>query len=71
MLISWVAVNNDPFEREWPEGSYRLVDGDPVPGPTLTVLTDEDSRFAGTIGDVVLLHRDTEGAGHGRERHAV
>ena len=71
VLISWVAVNNDPFEREWPEGSYRLVDGDPVPGPTLTVLTDEDSRFAGTIGDVVLLHRDTEGAGHDRERHSV
>ena len=71
VLISWIAVNNDPFERQWPEGGYRLVDGDPVPGPTLTVLLDEDSPFAGTIRDVVLLHRKTAGTEHERERRAV
>ena len=71
VLISWVAVNNDPFERQWPGTGYRLVDGEPVPGPTLTVLLDEDSPFAGTIGDVVLLHRKTEGAERDRDRHAV
>ena len=71
VLVSWVAVNNDPFERQWPESGYRLVDGEPVPGPTLTVLLDEDSPFAGTIRDVVLLHRRTTGAEQERERRAV
>ena len=71
VLISWIAVNNDPFERQWPESGYRLVDGEPVPGPTLTVLLDEDSPFAGMIRDVVLLHRKTKGAEHERERRAV
>ena len=71
VLISWIAVNNDPFERQWPEGAYRLVDGEPVSGPTLTVLLDEESPFAGTIRDVVLLHRKTTGAEHERERRAV
>ena len=68
VLISWVAINNDPFERQWPEGGYRLVDGKPVPGPTLTVLDDADSPYAGTIGDVVLLYRETRDAAHDRER---
>ena len=71
VLISWIAVNNDPFERQWLGGGYRLVDGEPVPGPTLTVLLDEESPFAGTIRDVVLLHRKTKGAEHERERRAV
>ena len=71
VLISWVAINNDPFERQWPEGGYRLVDGKPVPGPTLTVLDDAGSPYAGMIGDVVLLHRETRDAAHDRERRAV
>ena len=71
VLISWIAVNNDPFERQWPEGGYRFVDGEPVPGPTLTVLLDEESPFARTIRDVVLLHRKATGAEHERERCAV
>ena len=71
VLVSWIAVNNDPFERQWPESGYRLADGKPVPGPTLTVLLDEDSPFAGTISDVVLLHRKTTSAEHERERRAV
>lgn len=61
VLISWIAVNNDPFERQWPDDGYRVVDGEPVPGPTLTVLLDEDSPFASTIHDVVLLHTKTKG----------
>ncbi len=71
VLISWVAVNNDPFERQWGKSDYRLVDGEPVPGPTLTVLFDEDSPFAGEIREVVLLHRRTEGSEDERERRAV
>ena len=71
VLVSWIAVNNDPYEREWHQSAYRLVDGEPVPGPTLTVLLDGDSPFTGTIRDVVLLHRRTEGAEDERERRAV
>lgn len=71
VLISWVAINNDPFERQLPEGEFRLVNGEPVPGPTLTVLFDKRSPFAGTIHDVVLLHRRDANAEHERERHAV
>ena len=71
ILISWIAVNNDPFERERAGGGHRLVGGERVPGPTLTVLLDEASPFAGEIGEVVLLHRKTRGAEDERERRAV
>ena len=71
VLVSWIAVNNDPFERERPGGGHRLVGGEPVPGPTLTVLLDEMSPFAGEIGEAVLLHRKTRGAEDERERRAV
>ena len=47
VLISWVAVNNGPFEDRRPD----------VPGPTLTLLFDPDSPHKGQVGDVVLLHR--------------
>ena len=71
VLISWVAVNNDPFERQWGKGAYRLEDGEPVPGPTLTVLFDKDSLYANEISEVVLLHRRAEGAEDEREWRAV
>ena len=70
--MSWVAVNNDPFERQPPDGNFRMVDGEPVLGPTLTLLQDEDSSFAGTVGDVVLLHRKSnDTVKHEREHMAV
>ena len=71
VLITWVAVNNDPFERERETGEPRLVDGEPVAGPTLTLLCDEGSSYAGQVTDVVLLHRSPEGGGTTRERRAV
>ena len=71
VLISWVAVNNDPYERERGKMTYRLVDGKPVSGPTLTILFDEQSPYLGRISDVVLLHRKTDGPGAERERRAV
>ena len=71
VLISWVAVNNDPFEREWPRSDYRLVNGEPVPGPTLTLLLDEDFLSAGEIREVVLLYRKTGSTEDERERRAV
>ncbi|HHH29328.1 MAG TPA: hypothetical protein ENK57_13425 [Polyangiaceae bacterium] len=71
VLITWVAVNNDPFERERETGKPRLVNGEPVAGPTLTLLCDEESSYAGLVTDVVLLHRSPEGGGTTRERRAV
>ena len=71
VLISWIAVNNDPYERERGKMTYRLVDGKPVSGPTLTILFDEQSPYLGRISDVVLLHRKADGPGAERERRAV
>ena len=51
VLISWIAVNNDPYEQ--------TKDGiDLALGPTLTLLFDESSEFCRTVKDVVLLGRD-------------
>ena len=70
VLLTWLAVNNDPFEREGDSGRARLVDGAPVPGPTLTLLFDPESRYDGQIQDVVLFCRAPGGAAETRERTA-
>jgi hypothetical protein len=36
VLLTWVAVNNDPYERDGQSGLARLIDGAPIPGPTLS-----------------------------------
>lgn len=56
VLISWIAFNNDPFERQRESRSYRLVDSSPVPGPTLNLLFSEESPLRGAVKDVVLLY---------------
>jgi DNA-binding NtrC family response regulator len=56
VLVSWVAFSNDPFERNR-DRSFRLVNGEPVLGPTLMLLTDPDSEYAGRITDAVLLRQ--------------
>ena len=71
VLVSWVAVNNDPFERDQDSGESRLMGGVRVPGPTLTLLCDEESPYAGGIADVVLLHRASRAEPAGREQRAV
>jgi DNA-binding NtrC family response regulator len=71
VLVSWIAVNNDPFERERGSNEFRLVDGERVPGPTLTLLFDDDSRYRGVIEDVVFLYRMDPHKGPGREKRAV
>ena len=48
VLISWVAQKNDPYNER-----TRL------PGPTLTLLFDDDSPYKGKVQNAVLLH--TEG----------
>ena len=71
VLISWVAVNNDPYEREHDSGEPRVVNGKRIPGPTLTLLCDEASPYAQQVSDVVLLHRSSGGVGDDREQRAV
>lgn len=71
VLVTWVAVNNDPFERVYDTGEPRLVDGQPVAGPTLTLLYDEESPYAGQVSDVVLLHRSFNDGGTSSEQRAV
>jgi len=60
VLLSWVAVNNDPYERERSTGDFRRVDGKLAPGPALTLLCDPDSPYKGVIGDVVFFHRSAD-----------
>ena len=71
VLLTWVAVNNDPYERDVQSGSARIVDGVPIPGPTLTLLCDEESPYAGRVNDVVLLHRAPPGGENDREARAL
>ncbi|HWO23898.1 MAG TPA: sigma 54-interacting transcriptional regulator [Kofleriaceae bacterium] len=64
MLLTWLATRNDPYERVKSGGPFR--EG-LVPGPTLTLLTDPASPYAGRIGDVVVLRQGgAEAAMHDR-----
>ena len=72
VLVSWVAVKNDPFERKFSGGPYQPDDDNVlVPGPTLTLLFDESSPYAGTVKDVVLLRREEPGKGGDKERRVT
>lgn len=71
VLISWVAINNDPYERERESGEPRVVNGERIPGPTLTLLCDEASPYARRVRDVVLLYRASSSIGNDREQRAV
>lgn len=55
VLVSWVAVNNDPYERDRATGAYRTLDGRFIDGPTLNLLTDPDSPYAGRVTDFAML----------------
>src|SRR5450631_3877950 len=57
VLLSWCARNNDPYERDR-DGNYQLKNGAPTPGPTLTLLFDQQSSYANTIEDVALLYNE-------------
>lgn len=62
VLLSWVAVQNDPFEcermpRTGEPRQRRMVRGAPVPGPTLTLLFDETSPYRGKITDAVFFRQ--------------
>ena len=58
VLLSWVAYNNDPYEREGQSEEFKVdADGNRIPGPTLTFLFDEGSPYKDKVGDVVLFSR--------------
>ena len=69
VLVSWVAVNNDPYERNPKTGEFLKDDGQLIPAPMLTFLFDADSPYFGRVKDVVLLHR--RGENDAREKRAV
>ncbi len=71
VLVSWIAVNNDPYERDTKTGEFNLDGGQPVPGPTLTFLFDAESPYIGKVKDIVLLHRTGDGQDDAKERRAV
>lgn len=71
VLVSWIAVNNDPYERNRKTGEFLVDDGRPIPGPMQTVLLDADSPYVGRVRDVVILHRKTDGVDDARELRAV
>jgi len=56
VLVSWIAVNNDPYERER-DRTYRAVGGKRVEGPTIMLLTDPCSPYAGRFSDAVLFRQ--------------
>ena len=71
VLVSWVAVNNDPFERDRSR-KYRLdAGGAEILGPTLTVLDDPASPLRGRIDTLVLLHRVPRTGEPAKELEAV
>lgn len=57
-LLSFIARDNDPFDkRKGREDPPMSSTAPPSPGPTLTVLFDEDSPYRGVIDEVFLLYR--------------
>jgi DNA-binding NtrC family response regulator len=71
VLVSWIAVNNDPYERDRTARQFRLVNGGPVAGPTLTLLFDPESRFCGQIHEAVFFVRDPRLGGDSHEMSAL
>ncbi len=57
VLVTWLATRNDPYERVKSGGPFRETASGPVPGPTLTLLTDPASPYADRITDVVVLRQ--------------
>lgn len=51
VLVSWLAVNNDPMGR----------DGEP--GPTLTLLCDPDSPYRGLVEEAVIFYNQSDPRG--------
>ena len=70
ILVSWIAVNNDPYERNR-DRTFALVEGKPVPGPTLTLLLDPQSPYCGRITEAVFFARDAAPGAQSRDQEAL
>lgn len=65
--LSWVAFNNDPYERE-KDGSYRERDGEKTRGPTLEFLFNPASPVAGRVKKHFLFARRPRSSEPGERR---
>ncbi len=54
--VSWVSVNNDPYERA-KDGSYLEPDGEKTPGPTLEFLFNPASPANRSSKHYVFVRR--------------
>ena len=68
ILVSWLAVNNDPYERNVKTGEFIQDGGELIPGPTLTLLFDAESPYRGKVKDVVFLCGTGNGRDNAKER---
>ena len=64
VLVTWLATRNDPYERVASGGTLRETPLGPVPGPTLSLLTDPASPYAGQIPDLVVLRQGGDARPH-------
>lgn len=57
VLLSWIAVNNDPFESKRTIDNTKGAKESLIPGPTLTLLFDTNSPYCDNIGEVIFFCR--------------
>ena len=57
VLLTWLATQNDPFQRVKSGGAFRESPDGPVPGATLSLLTDPASKYAYQISDIVVFRQ--------------
>ena len=57
VLLTWLATRNDPYERVKSGGAFKETPKGLVWGPTLTLMADPDSHYAGRIEDVVIFRQ--------------
>jgi predicted ATP-dependent protease len=69
ILISWIAVRNDPYEKAYPSGEYiRDNQKRRTLGPTLTVLFDANSPLSSAISKVHLLFQSPDNSPEGSHK---
>jgi DNA-binding NtrC family response regulator len=66
--VSWVSVNNDPYERN-KDGGYIERDGEKTPGPTLEFLFDSESPARRSKKHYVFVRRSKTSETGGRRVH--
>jgi len=57
VLITWIGTRTDPYVRGEDGLTFKQGPNGLIPGPTLTLLTDPESSYAGRIKDIVVLRQ--------------